>query len=117
MALRINEAVDGVVARLRAAGLRATDDISKVDLPGAFVYASSVSHEYLNGAGAVTVTILLIAPDSGMHNATAILSGLLDDALTVIDPDADTQLAEQIQLPSGGPPLPAFRVSVDVPTQ
>ncbi|WP_330182821.1 hypothetical protein OHB26_03660 [Nocardia sp. NBC_01503] len=108
--------LDIVVSQLRAAGIRASVDPRDLNPPCAWVAARTVAHDLLGGGGTVTADIYLIAPNIGVPQALKTLTGLLDQALTVIAPDADTSLSERVPLPSGGDPLPAFRITVDLET-
>lgn len=111
--LDIAAAAEDVVASLRSAGLRATVEPADVNPPAAWVTARTMAHDLLGGGGTVAIDVYLIAPDTGTAQALRTLSSLLDKALTVVDPDADTSLAEAVTLPGGGQPLPAFRVTVN----
>ncbi|MGW0247924.1 hypothetical protein ACWDYH_14950 [Nocardia goodfellowii] len=108
--------LEGLADELKAAGVRAAVDPRDLNPPCAWVVARSIAHELLGGGGTVAVEVYLIAPDSGAPQAYRTLTDLLDKALTVLEPDADTSLSEAVTLPGGGGPLPAFRLTVNIET-
>ncbi|MCP2281066.1 hypothetical protein [Nocardia amikacinitolerans] len=108
--------LDGLAVELRAAGVRASVDPRDLNPPCAWVVGRSIAHELLGGGGTVTADVFLIAPDAGVPQAYRTLTGLLDLALTVLEPDADTSLSESVTLPGGGGPMPAFRLTVNLET-
>lgn len=105
-----------LVATLKGAGLRAAVDPRDLNPPCVWVSPRSVAHDLLGGGGTVTFDLLLIVADNGAASALTALTGLLDQVLTVVDPDADTVLSDTVTLPNGSAPLPAFRVAVDLET-
>ncbi|MBF6483845.1 hypothetical protein IU431_06695 [Nocardia otitidiscaviarum] len=108
--------LEDVAAQLRAAGVRASVEPRDLNPPCAWVVGRSLAHELLSGGGTLTADVYLIAPDTGIMAALAALTELLDLALTVIEPDADTSLSESVTLPGGGGPLPAYRLTVNLET-
>jgi hypothetical protein len=112
----ILEALDSVRAELSSVGIRAEVDPRDVNPPGAWIALNSIEHgQVMCGGGVVRTHVYLIVPDTGVAEATTQLSELLTSALRVFDPD-DSTTATTVQLPGGGNPLPAFRLTIDVQT-
>lgn len=111
--MNIKRAVADVEDALRDAGLNASPDPRFLNPPCVWLSANAVDHNLLSGGGTVRVDCYLIAPDHGVDRVLGVLSDMLDKALGVLDPAAETSLNEAVTLPSGGGPMPAFRVTVE----
>jgi hypothetical protein len=109
---RIVPACQGLADALTAAGVPATLSRGALRVPGAWVRPDSTTAVNLAGDGRARVSVLLVAPQAGDAEALTDLCGLLDAALTVIDPDDDVDTS--VVLPIGNNPLPAFRLVVDL---
>lgn len=110
-------AVAAIVDELKTAGVAATAEPNVLNPPCAWVTARSVSHDLFVGGGTVHLEVYLIAPDNGTSQALRTLTDLLDRALTVLDPDGDTDLSAAVTIPGTAAALPAFKLSVDYETQ
>lgn len=102
-----------LAALLKTAGVPASLDRDRLQVPGAWVRPDTVSGPVnLAGESTARVSVLLVAPASGDAEALADLCRLLDKALTVITPDEDVDTS--VALPLRGNTLPAFRLVVDL---
>jgi hypothetical protein len=108
---RIVPALQDLADLLTEAGVRATLDRRNLEVPGAWVRPDSAG-PYTLGAAKARASVLLVAPQAGDREALEDLCGLLDDALTVIDPEEDVDTS--VVLPHNGNALPAFRLVVDL---
>lgn len=112
--------VKGVLAELtttlRGENLVASADPRRLNPPCIWLSANRLEHNLLGGGGTVRVDLYLIAPDHGVDQALDHLDDMLTRVLKVIDPDAETSLNEAVTLPTGGGPMPAFRVTTDIET-
>lgn len=113
----VTEILARVIAALAANGIAATLDPPKITAPGAWVSAVRLHDRTLCGGHSVVVDVYLIARDTGIPAALAVLDGLLSDALDAADA-ADFQvehrssdLGTTITLPHGGGPLPAYKLT------
>lgn len=110
-------ACQSLADRLTAAGVPATLSRGALRTPGAWVRPdlATVVHATLAGdAYGLRASVLLVAPDAGAKDKEALtdLVGLLEKALTVLDPDDDVDTS--VVLPHNGNMLPAFRLVVDL---
>jgi hypothetical protein len=96
---------------LTEAGVPATLDRKGLQVPGAWVRPDSAG-PYTLGAARARASVILVAPQAGDSEALEDLCGLLDAALTVIDPEEDVDTS--VVLPHNGNALPAFRLVVDL---
>lgn len=105
-----------VLTRLRAEGIKATDDPDAVPAPGVWVSPREFDTDdelATWGSTPATVDLWLVAPAGGSHpQAVAQLAALLDQVLAVIDPSGPVQLNQILQLPNAA--LPAFRFPVQL---
>lgn len=101
-----DKAVAAVVAELRAADIRASDDPRDLNPPCVWVTPETIRQANLCGGVETVVGITLMARDSGSTSATEALAALLDSVLGAVEVDGDLT-AQSVTLPSGGP-LPAF---------
>lgn len=114
--MNILEALDAVRAELQSVGIRAEADPRDVNPPAAWIKLSDIQHgNYMDGGGTIRTHVYLIVPDNGYVESTTQLTDMLNDALRVFDPD-DATIPESVQLPGGGNPLPAYRMTIDVHT-
>jgi hypothetical protein len=93
---------------LQGAGLTAGPDTDKLNPPCAWIAPDAMRTARLDGSGELDVSIYLIAQDLGYAVALEQLQGMLDQALTVIAPDGEVDLAAGVQTSAGV--LPAFKI-------
>jgi hypothetical protein len=110
-ATRLIPACQGVADALTAAGVPATLNRTSLQVPGAWVRPDTVARFTLRG-GTARLSVLLVVPQAGDLEALEDLMGVLEKALTVIEPDDDVDTS--VVLPHNGNALPAFRLVVDV---
>jgi len=114
--VQILETLDAIRAELATVGIRAEVDPRDVNPPGAWIALSSIEHNVaIDGTALLRTHVYLVVPDNGVATATTQLAEMLTSALRVFDPDDDT-IPTTIQLPGGGNPLPAYRLTVDYHT-
>lgn len=111
--MNLNDATDQIVEDLAGVGITATIDPAEIEVPGAWVTAREVDDFTIGGGGTVTVDVYLIAPDVMPRDAMDMLSSLGMQALAVLDVEQMTT-NDSIQLPDGGRPKPAFRITTKV---
>lgn len=97
---------------LTAAGVPATLDRAKLNLPGAWVTPGKGRQLTLAGAGRLSASVLLVTNAESDLEQLEALADLLDQALTVVTPDEDVDTS--VVLPIRGNPLPAFRLVVNL---
>lgn len=115
--MQILETLDAIRAELASVGIRGEVDPRDVNPPGAWIALSTIEHNVaIAGTGLLRAHVYLVVPDNGVATATTQLTELLNSALRVFDPDDDT-IPTTIQLPGGGNPLPAFRLTIDTHTE
>lgn len=114
--MNIPAGLDAVVAVLQGAGVSAAVDPRDLNTPCVWVTARSLptAGRFMCGDRLMKVDLYLIAPDTGTPEAYRHLNDLLVKALSVLEPDGEIDLAETVTLPSGGGPLPAFRMSIEI---
>lgn len=114
------DALDTVLAALAAGGIDATVEPPEVNPPGAWIAARRLDTATLACRWTVVVDVYLIAPDNGIRLALGVLDDLLEhalDALDAADLEVDgTDLDQAVTLPTGGGPLPAYRIGVITPS-
>ena len=109
------EAVEQVRDRVESAGIRAVIDPRDINPPCAWVTVDQVRDNVLAFNPEVDVAVLLIVPDTGHRIALSALSGLLDQLLSAARFVVDQPIEpESVTLPSGGSPLPAFKLITTV---
>lgn len=111
----MRDRIDDLAERLTAAGVSATPEPQDVPVPGAWIAARRLTRERMCGGMALTVDVYLVVRDSGTLTALDELAGLIDKALTVIDPDdgrIDTD--ETVILPHDPTPLPAAKITTTI---
>lgn len=105
--------LEELAAELIAAGVPASTNTERVNPPAAWVHASDLTFDRLNGNGTIAVEIDLIVPDQTSTAALTQLQELLGRTLEVVEPDGPIELDRAVQL-RGGAQLPAFRVPVNI---
>lgn len=111
-AARIVPACQDLADRLTAAGVPATVDRRRLEVPGAWVTPETARPLTLAGTGRCRVSVLLVAPMGGDLEALGVLAGLLEKTLTVVRPDDEVDTA--VLFPHNNNPHPAFRLPVDL---
>ena len=98
---------------LLMAGVRASADPRDVNAPGAWLAVESITHAKTMCGGTTTrVAIYLVAPNVGVTQAMSTLDGMLENVLTVLEPDAPST-PTTLSLPDGSE-LPALKLTIDV---
>lgn len=106
-------ALQDLADQLTAAGVRTGLDRQKMAVPGGWLRPDAITGPTnLAGDMRARCSLLLAVPKSGDAEALADLCRLLDKALTVIDPDDDTDTSVVLSVRDNA--LPAFRLVVDV---
>lgn len=104
-------AMDAVTAALAATdGLRASQDISKVNAPGVWVTLQDVRPEFMNGDGTVALYLYLIAPNVAFRDTVRLLDDLLGKVSAVVPTEGDIQPVSLV-VSDGKATLPAWRVT------
>lgn len=111
--MRIDQAADLVVARCRAAGLRAALDPRDLNPPCVWVQLAGFDLAPGFGpCGWVGEWVLwAVAPDAGTAAAYRTLGDLVDKIHTAF-PTVTAGLTQALTLPAGGDPLPAIRLTL-----
>lgn len=105
-------AVKELTDAIESAGVPASTVVAEVRVPGAWVSPRTMTVETLSGGGTLRCHVYLIAGDVTADQALKELGGLLDKALTVVDPDEPVDMAQAVALPDT-PPMPAYRLTID----
>lgn len=93
--------------------LRVEVDPSKLVPPGVLVSLSGFAVFTLDGIHAPTVLVRAVVPDSPQEKAAAELVGIVNQLLTVLDPDG-TVTALGLVLPNDPAPLPCLSFPVNL---
>lgn len=101
-------------ALVETAGVPATFDPARVELPGVWLQSKTVDVQTLDGGALHRVWAYLMAPDTGTADSHLALAKLLDKVLAVIDPDAEVVLDTAVTLPHNPTPMPSYRVVIDL---
>ena len=105
----VKSAVEGIVSRLTAGGVPATDDLRDLNPPGALVPPPVI--EWRFGKGAVlTWRVILVAANIGQGPALDVLSELIDKAWAALDGVTDGRPVDLANL-EGGAPLPGYALA------
>lgn len=112
--MNIPDALESVTEALKSAGIDARVDPRDLNTPCAWVAARKWTPTYMCGDGETTIDVYLIVDDTGIVQAYSGLNDLLSKALTVLDVEGDVSLEDSVTLPSGGGPVPAFRLTTVV---
>lgn len=106
-AVALRDAING-------AGVPSSLDPATVQVPGAWISVRTLDQLTLGDTWSVRFHVYLVAPAVGALEAWDILAGLLDKALTVVEPDETINTATSVALPhTPTQPLPAFQLVVD----
>lgn len=111
-------ALDQLKATLAGAGVTARIEPGEVPVPGVWLAPRTVdtARGTLTSPGTATVSLYLIAADTGDEHAFVVLARLLDQVLPHVT-ESDTgellDVSSSVALPDT-PPLPAFRLSIDL---
>lgn len=107
---RIVTTLQGLCDSLTAAGVPASQDRARMQIPGAWVTPASIGHWTLDGAGVITAAVLLVVPAAGDVESLEALAGLLDKTLAVLTPDEDVDTSVVLNVRNNS--HPAFRLAV-----
>ncbi|MFW0784506.1 hypothetical protein AAFP35_08275 [Gordonia sp. CPCC 206044] len=117
MTMDILDELNALVTTLRDAGVDAYLDPRDLNPPCAWVVARNFTVcQTIGGSGEMQVEVYLIVPDLGYEQDCLQLNALLDRALEVIQPDEPVSLSEQVGIPGVTSPLPAYQITVNIPT-
>ena len=111
--MNLVSAADHVQAALETVDIPADVDPAAVTVPGAWIAVREVDAFTIGGGGTVVVDVYLISPDTMPRDALSILGDLAGLALSVLDVETMTT-NEALQLPDGGRPMPAFKLTTKV---
>lgn len=107
------DVVDTLVEDLVGAGVKATLDPAKVNLPGALVQPLTLAP--MLAGWQIRVRVVLLAKDTSVERSMASLGALLVAASAVVDPDDQVTTATFV-LPDGTA-YPAIIIPVDLWTE
>lgn len=116
----IAAAVEGLCARLTAAGVPAFTAPGRVERGGAWVSAREARLVTMADGWEVIAWVWLVASDTDTDAAIEQLTATLDKALTVVDlaDDEPIDLASSLALPNSPTTrLPAYRLVVTIDTE
>jgi hypothetical protein len=115
MALR--EELELLVEALRGAGISADLDPQNLTPPAVWVQLESIAHTLLSGGTVLRCRLYLIVGDNPAGTVLDHIDTLLYLVLGVVTPNTDTDTTtETVALPDNPTPLPALRLTVDLPT-
>lgn len=113
----VGAAIKGAAKELRdelaGAGVPASVSPGALNPPGAWVRPRTLAAETVGGGYAVRCDVFLIVADTDHLEAVDRLAKLLDQALTVVEPEEGVNLYTSVALRPGSTPLPAFHLVVD----
>lgn len=112
----IVEKMRTLISDLREAGIKATENPPMLNPPCAWVCARRIDEFIFCGGGTIVFDVFLIARAIEIPNALLDLDALLQKALVAL---ADytiesVTLDENVTLPQGGGPMPAFKITVSI---
>lgn len=116
MAYDIVATLESVVEVLETAGVRAYIDPADVNTPCVWLLPTDLDPGYLCGSGMLTVELYLVVGDAPTIHSITALTDLLEQVTNVLDTDGTFDLGAAVQFPGGGVPLPAYKVTIKVPT-
>jgi len=108
--------IEQLLDALKAAGVFASMDPAKVNLPGGWLALDEVRPHSLAGRLQLRCALYLIAPDKDALRAVGVLTGLYNKARTVLTPDGPV-VTQGVVMPDSPTPLPALRVPVHLYTE
>lgn len=109
MADQLSGPITDLVDLLTGAGLTASTDPGKLNLPGAWVTLDQVRVLTLAGQLRLECSVFLISPDTDDTRAIGQLAAMLDQLLTIGRPDGPV-VTQGVVMPADTTPLPALRV-------
>lgn len=95
-------AVQGVVAHLNEAGVRAVDDPRDINPPCVLVRPPELEFEFKPGCFTATWNLWCIVPDAGRHQSLISVSALMDDTTTALGWKAVSARPDDVLLNDGG---------------
>lgn len=112
----IVEKIADVVTVLRDAGISASENPPMLNPPCAWVCARRIEEFLLCDGNTVVFDVYLISRAIEIPNALSDLSELLKKALSALgDYEIESvTLDENVTLPQGGGPMPAFKITVSI---
>ncbi|MFD2674991.1 hypothetical protein [Gulosibacter bifidus] len=108
----ITAALNEVRDALKRAGITSHADPKRVPIPGAWLNASEVRTDTLDGSCRVRVDVHLVVRDQSATGAIRDLEALLLAAMAVIEPDGEIETAEVLQTDRYALPCFVFPVFV-----
>ena len=104
--------VAAVVARLKAAGLRATADLRDVNPPCVYVPPPQIAYRFGKGIADLTWTVAAIVPNTGRDVALRNLTPLIDDVAAALSATpVTTGRPIDVTGLDGGAPNPAYELT------
>ena len=103
-------AAAAIVARLKAAGLRATVDERDINPPAVWVKPPTLVFRFGKGWSAAW-TLQAVVPDTGRNNALAALGALIEKVQTAMDWAVVTATPIALIIPGGAAPLPGYEMT------
>jgi hypothetical protein len=114
---RIRQALTGLRDLLNGApGIKSTLDPGTVQVPGAWIQLGTIPDDAytLGGLSSIVANVYLVAPDSGAIASLDHLGNLLDQLLTVVEPDGPITSVPLVTPASNPAALPALMVPVSL---
>lgn len=111
----ITQAITEVRDALKSVGIHAHADPKRVAIPGAWLNATEIKQDTLDGGLAVRIDVHLVVRDQHATAALADLETLLAAALDVLEPDGTILTSEVLQTDRYA--LPCFVLPVLIPTE
>lgn len=100
--------LDGLASLLRAAGLKADTDATKLTLPGVWIAPQLFTPvATLCGDGRWTVAVALIAADRSHEQSRRQLDDLWNAVRVILEPDSPLRV-QTVSVTAGGAPMPAL---------
>lgn len=104
----IAAAMQALVDRLQAAGVRACLDKADLAPPAVLVMPPSLTYTFAGTADA-TWTLVAAVPDTGTGSAIVTLSDYVDQVRAALDDELITAIPAVVTM-TEGPPVPAYRL-------
>lgn len=109
------EPVEELVTLIKGAGLEASQDPSKLNMPGAWVTVDQIVPSTLAGGWEIQAVVFLIVGDQDYKRASTRLAEAFNKLHTVVTPDGPVR-PQGVLMPGDPTPLPALRVPVSLYT-
>jgi hypothetical protein len=109
-------AITELLTALEGAGVFATMDPARVNLPGGWLAVDEVAAVNLKGALELRCSLFLIVKDRDTLRATEALAELYATTCTVLRPDGPV-VTQGVVLPDSPTPMPALRVPIHLHTE